>query len=33
LALLLALTYGALPLLAAHQLRLHHEESHEESHA
>jgi hypothetical protein len=28
LALLLALTYGALPLLAAHQLRLQHEESH-----
>lgn len=27
-ALLLAVTYGAVPLLAAHQLRLHHEETH-----
>lgn len=28
LTLLLAITYGAVPLLAAHQLRLHHEETH-----
>ena len=28
LALLLALTYGAVPLLAAHQLRLQHEDTH-----
>ena len=28
LALLLGLTYGAVPLLAAHQLRLQHEDTH-----
>ena len=28
LALLLAVTYGAVPLLAAHQLRLQHEDTH-----